>query len=276
MSYDPPVSALLTQGDVRFQQGGWPDYVATYGFDASHVPELIRMATDPELNSQADEPEIWAPVHAWRALGQLRAAEAIEPLIGLFDLIENDDFVPEAADAIAMIGPAALPPLVRHLADTARPLYSRTLAVEAIATIGRHHPSARDDVVATLISHLERFESNDREVNAFLVYGLLDLRVTQPAAVAAMEAAHAAECVDESVCGDWEDVQVELGLLPGRLTPKLHPLFERLAARARAYEGTADFVPPSPQIARTNKKKSKAKARHKMAKQSRRRNRRRR
>ena len=175
-----------------------------------------------------------------------------------------------------MIGPAALPPLVRHLADTARPLYSRTLAVEAIAKIGRHHPSARDDVVATLISHLERFESNDREVNAFLVYGLLDLRVTQPAAVAAMEAAHAAECVDESVCGDWEDVQVELGLLPGRLTPKLHPLFERLAARARAYEGTADFVPPSPQIARTNKKKSKAKARHKMAKQSRRCNRRRR
>ena len=89
-----------------------------------------------------------------------------------------------------------------------------------------------------------------------------------------MEAACATDNVDESVCGDWEDVQVELGLLPERLTPRPPPLFERLAARARAE--TTDFVPPSPQIDRTRKEKAKAKARHKMAKESRRRNRRRR
>ena len=103
---------------------------------------------------------------------------------------------------------------------------------------------------------------------------MIDLGVTQPDAVAAMEAAHAADRVDESVCGDWEDVRVELGLLSGRLTPKPPPLFERLAARARAE--TADSVPPSPQIGRARKEKAKAKARHRMAKQSRRRNRRRR
>ena len=96
--------------------------------------------------------------------------------------------------------------------------------------------------------------------NAFLVSALIDLDVTRPDAVAAMEAAYAADNVDESVCGDWQDVQVELGLLSGRLTPKPPPLFERLAARARVE--TADFFPPSPQIDRTKKEKAKkAKAR---------------
>ena len=276
MRYDPPVSALLTRGEVRFEQSGWPDYAAAYGFDTTHVPELIRMATDPELNSLAHDPEVWAPVHAWRALGQLRATEAIEPLIGLFDLIESDDFVPETAEALAMIGPDALPPLARHLADTARPLYSRTLAAEAIGKVGSRHPSARDDAVVTLTRHLEQFESHDPELNAFLVSALLDLGATEPDAVAVMEAAYTADSVDESICGDWEDVRIGLGLLPERLTPKPRPLFDRLVARAGASEEAADFLPPPPQMGRTRKEKAKAKARHKMAKESRRRNRRRR
>jgi hypothetical protein len=44
----------------------WPDYLPM-GFDAQHVPELIRMVTDEELSSGgADEPRTYAGVHAWR------------------------------------------------------------------------------------------------------------------------------------------------------------------------------------------------------------------
>lgn len=271
-NYNPPVSALLTRGDVRHEPVGWPDYLATYGFGATHVPELIRMATDPTLN-QGTDAEAWAPVHAWRALGQLRATEAIEPLIPLFDLIESDDYVPEVAEVLAMIGPAGFPPLVRHLADTSRPLYSRTLAIEAIAKLGARYPSLREDAVATLTGYLERFDSQDAELNAFLVHGLIDLAATEPDAVAVMEAAHAAGSVDEMLCGDWEDVQVELRLLPERLTPRTPTLAQRLAAASStAHDRRAGAVSP-PQSSRATK--AKEKARRKMAKQSRRRNRKR-
>jgi hypothetical protein len=76
-SYSSPVSELLTFGDCRdFRE--WPDYL-DLGLRPEHVPELIELATDKELNwADPESLEVWAPVHAWRALGQLRAVPAIE------------------------------------------------------------------------------------------------------------------------------------------------------------------------------------------------------
>jgi hypothetical protein len=80
--YAEAVSRLLTVGDCRGMRR-WPDYLAL-GIGPEHVPDLVRMIQDDEL-SQADPQslEVWAPVHAWRTLGQLRAETAIEPLMGL-------------------------------------------------------------------------------------------------------------------------------------------------------------------------------------------------
>jgi hypothetical protein len=48
------------------------------------VPELIRMALDEDLHwADTESAEVWAPLHAWRTLAQLRAEAAVEPLIGL-------------------------------------------------------------------------------------------------------------------------------------------------------------------------------------------------
>ena len=44
----------------------WLDYPAM-GFESEHSAELIRMATDPDLNAApSDGNEVWAPLHAWR------------------------------------------------------------------------------------------------------------------------------------------------------------------------------------------------------------------
>ena len=52
--------------------------------EKKHIPELIKMATDEELNQgDSDSQVVWSPVHAWRALGQLKASEALEHLLGL-------------------------------------------------------------------------------------------------------------------------------------------------------------------------------------------------
>ena len=81
--YHDPVAQLLTLGDPR-QEGRivseWCDYPAL-GLTAEHVPELVRMALDDDLHwCDWERAEVWAPLHAWRALGQLRAESAVEPL----------------------------------------------------------------------------------------------------------------------------------------------------------------------------------------------------
>jgi len=64
--YTEPVSKLLTLGDCR-QMRQWPDYLALR-IGPEHIPDLIRMIQDEELNQADSESlEVWAPVHAWRA-----------------------------------------------------------------------------------------------------------------------------------------------------------------------------------------------------------------
>ena len=110
-TYPSPVSKLLTLGDCR-EVRGWPDYLAI-GLGPAHVPDLIRMALDEELyRAGPDSLDVWAPVHAWRALGQLRAEAAAEPLTRLLvRIVEFDDewVGEELPQVFGMIGPAAVP-----------------------------------------------------------------------------------------------------------------------------------------------------------------------
>lgn len=78
--YALPVDALLTMGDIR-ETREWSDYLEA-GIGPEHTADLIRMATDGELNQADSESlEVWGPIHAWRTLGQLCAQEAVEPLL---------------------------------------------------------------------------------------------------------------------------------------------------------------------------------------------------
>src|SRR5688572_25668566 len=112
-SYNPPVAGLLKLGEAQFG-GAWADYTA-FGIGADHIPELIRLVQDQELVQMEDSaPEVYAQVHAWRTLGQLRAEAAIQPLLALLaeqEFDDRDDWVSEEMPRVlGMIGPAALRP----------------------------------------------------------------------------------------------------------------------------------------------------------------------
>jgi HEAT repeat protein len=219
-SYSYPVSELLTFGDCRNFRG-WPNYLEL-GLESEHVTELIEMATDEELNwANSESLEIWAPVHAWRALGQLRAPAAIEPLLRLFHNIEDNDWASdELPEVYGMIGRAAIPALARYLDDASRGLWSRVTAAFALRRIATGDASARAECVEILSQQLERFAKNDPELNGFLISYLIDLRAVE--ATPSMECAFAADRVDLSIAGDWEDVQVELGLKTARETTRAY------------------------------------------------------
>jgi len=220
-NYAPPLDKLLTLGDARPTKSHWPDY-RQYGLTPEHIPDLIRMAPDEELNgANSKSAEVWAPTHAWRALGQLGAGSAAEPLTSLFHLIDDsdDDMVnEELPDVLGRIGPAAVPSVAAYLADTSHGLWARVCAAQSLGEIGRRHPDARSACVAMLTRQLEHFQEQDPSLNAFLVGPLHDLGAVESAPV--MERAFAADRVDIGVQGDWEDVQIDMGLRQERETPK--------------------------------------------------------
>jgi hypothetical protein len=115
--YHPPVRQLLSLGEVRREEKR--DYVAL-GLSGNDVPPLVRMATDYQLHGGPEGSQgVWAPVYAWRALAQLRAAEAIVPLVGLFPRADDwDDWVSDdLPKVLAQFGVAAIEPARAFLAD---------------------------------------------------------------------------------------------------------------------------------------------------------------
>jgi hypothetical protein len=271
--YQPPVERLLTFGESdRITPEKWPDY-RELGMGPEHVPDLIQMATDEALNeADAESTEVWAPLHAWRALGQLRAVEAVEPLLELFDRMEYDDWVHEELPAaFNLIGPAALPALAAYLADLSHTDSSRISAISSVEKIGKRWPDARGKALAMLEERLERFEENESDVNAFLVEALVELGAKEAAPL--IERAFAQGYVDPLVMGDWEDVQVELGL---KSTEKValkqgNTWSESLSPSPEASE---PFTSASSQLTHKQKAAQK-KAKSKMAKLSRKKNRKR-
>jgi hypothetical protein len=243
--YSFPVSKLLTQGDCRHQLA-WPNYLAL-GLGIEHIPELIRMALDEALHqSLSDSLQVWAPIHAWRTLGQLRAEDAVVPLCQLFARIDeyHDDWLIEDLPlALAMIGPAALPPLANYIADRSHGLWARTAAIKSIKEIGRQHPDTRLECINILSNQLAQFAHDESSFNAFLISRLLDLHAIEAASV--IEQAFAANAVDLSIVGDWEDAQIELGLLQNRRT--IRPRFNWFSNMFSTRESTQADNPHKPQ-----------------------------
>jgi len=220
IDYGGPVRELLTIGEP-------PDDLDYRVFELNerHVPELIRMAGDMALHKAPTESDwIWAPVHAWRALGQLGAEEAIEPLTDLLRIVDelDDDWaLRDLPNVLSSFGAKAIPAAKAFLHDTSRGLWGRVTSSDTLTKIGQRYPDARPECVAALTEELERFAQNDPDLNAFVISALVDLEAVESANV--IEQVFAARAVELYVRGDWEDIQMDLGLLDERITPPPAP-----------------------------------------------------
>lgn len=239
-SYQPPLDQLLSLGQPKGYASAL-DY-ASLGIGADHIPELLRMVSDEGLhNASGTSSLVWAPLHAWRALAQLKAEQAVGPLLGLLPRIDKhqDDWVSEDVPrALGQIGQAALEPATAYLADSAHDDWARVAAAKALAEIGERHAELRTECVARLSAQLEKCAEQSETVNAFLVSPLLDLKARE--ALAVMERAFAAGRVDETVVGDYEDVEIALGLKTARQHPPKPNKLTELGAQLRAIAAASE------------------------------------
>ncbi|MBI1176873.1 DUF1186 domain-containing protein [bacterium] len=235
--YPSPLLRLLTLGQPKPAQTRFD--CETFGITHEHVPDLIRMLGDGQLNdAPGDSDWVWGPLYAWRALGELRAEPAIAPLLDLLARIDqnDDDWVGEEVPRIlAQIGPSALAPAKDYLANPAHGEWARVAAARSLGMIGQNHPETRDACVITLRTQLAAHADQSGTLNAMLVSALLDLKAVE--ALPDMESAFAADHVDETVVGDFEDVEIELGVKTTRTRARRPNQLTEMRARLRAALG---------------------------------------
>lgn len=189
----------------------WVDYVAKYNLDEGHIPDLIRMLetySDPTNNFE--DAESYAAVHAWRALGQLKAGAAIPALIDLIQQNKWEDWSAEELPHIfGMIGAAAIEPLVQAL-EPIREFFPGEVFASSLQQIATTHPSERDRVVGILSDKIKQSEQNDSDLNAFIVGDLVELKAVE--AIDIIRECYENGHADESILGTVQEVEVRLGL----------------------------------------------------------------
>jgi hypothetical protein len=218
---DPaPVRQLLMIGDAGcYTLAEWPDYPASFGLDQQHVGALIRMACDVALHDgDSNASAVWAPVHAWRALGQLGAEASVQPLLALLTIREYDDAIDlEIPVVFGMIGSVAIPHIAGFVSDRANPSGAVAVALSGLREIAARNPDCRGDCIDILVRRLAPDSKADATINGFAVSALIDLHAVE--SIDAIRAAFRRNDVDISIAGDVEDVEIELGLREKRATP---------------------------------------------------------
>jgi len=210
---------FLELGAPQRTQVDWPDY-SQYGIGSEDVDDLIQLALDPELHGAPTESnEVWVPLHAWRALGQLGDSRAIDPLISAFDALCDDDWASEELPLVlGMMGEPAIGPLIEFLEDSSHTEFARMIAAGALGKIAERHPSAKDRIIALLTEYLDDPDPSATGLNGSAVNALIDLEARS--SIDTLRRLYRSGNVDLFACGDIEDVEIELGLRTQRTTPR--------------------------------------------------------
>lgn len=209
---------LFELGEARRNRENWPDYKQC-GVGRDDIDDLVNLVTDEALHgASAEGNEVWVPLHAWRALGQLADPRAIEPLIGTFDSLWEDDWaLAELPVVVAMLGRDGIRPLTEFLNDRIHAEFARAMAVDALEGIAEREPFIRDQVVTIITEYLARPDENAQGLNGCAVNTLITLKATE--SIDTLRRLYESGNVDLSACGDIEQVEIELGLRTVRSTP---------------------------------------------------------
>lgn len=230
MKYSETVNQLTTLGDPREKkQVNFSDSMdyTSIGISEKDIPELIEMLNDEDLYYQdSDNPEVWSSLHAWRALGQLRAKKAIPPLINLLDEIEDNDWLgEELPEVFGLIGEEGIEPLKKYLYDDSKDEHARAVIANSLERIAENIPSKREECIEILCDFLSKSTHELETLNGLIASYLVDLKAIDKINV--IKEAYDKDIIDCCIQGDFEDVEIELGLRDKRSTPQRNYVSEK-------------------------------------------------
>lgn len=190
---------------------------------------LLALALDVDL-LHADGPECFAPIHALRLLGELRATQMVVPLMRRYpiELFYADEELPqswaaEVPQIVGHLGVEAVDVLWGIVDDLSWSLSGRGAALAALAYATLAEPSLRDAVVAGV--RLRLAADNERGFCTQLVSALANLGVEE--AYADVMRLYRERRVDQEVLAAGVARRLLLGKGEPRLACVNHSLWER-------------------------------------------------
>jgi hypothetical protein len=186
------------------------------GFTDEDVPALLQLAQDEEALQDEDALINSAPYHAWRILGLLKAESATLPL---FAAIIDDDWSTEDGPAIlGLIGEKAIEPIKQCLTGSATDDDKKGILVAAFGEIIKNNPEYREQGVVFFTEYLAKITDKDSSLAGFVICVLIDMNARE--SIEAIRAAFKRNCVDISIAGDIEEVEIEMDFRQRRAKPK--------------------------------------------------------
>ena len=189
----------------------WPNYLE-YGFTEADIPDLIAIIIDEDLYEEPNGKKgIWLHLHVRRTLGQLKAVDAIAPLIATFDffsLVEDNSAFKELPEVIGMIGEPAIEPIATYLSKTSTSTFARSIANDALANIAKQHPDCRDKVLANYKAYLLAPDCLSRRLNSFIIRQLLDLKAAE--LMEDIRPLFKNECIELGITGELEELELKI------------------------------------------------------------------
>lgn len=174
-----------------------------------------------------------------------------------------------------MLGEEALPVLVSYIKDTTQDALYKGLAVEGLLEITRQHPDVVSTITENLIELLQPYKNNDSLVNAYLISALAELKAET--SLSLIEAAFDAKLVDLSYIGR-DYIQYKFGLISEEEYNERikldNPFIRALFGEQALSTGQIQASTMLSEKPKQHKDKAKVKAKRKIAKESRKKNRR--
>lgn len=195
------------------------------------VAPLLALATNRDALYE-EPPLAYAPIHALRLLGELRATQTIAELLAAYPMDEGmdpeDRSPPSQWDAdlpqvLGSWGADAIEPLWQIVDDQERPIGPRDAALSALAYTTTVAPDQRAAIVDGLRSRLQAAE--DTTLAGYLLAALGNIGA--PDAYAEVMALFKAGRIDREVIGPATARQLLLSDGAKRLTCSKHPFWER-------------------------------------------------
>ena len=161
------------------------------------------------------------PGAPWDSYTRSVAIPALLEALAVADERDDEAAIRELPEVFAHLGAGAIPLLSEYLSNPANPPLARTLVSAGLLKLAQRTPGQRAACAAAIAAGLAQYASNPQDMNAFLISDLAGLKATEHAGLVAL--AFAAQRVDQFLIGNFEDFQLDVGLLAERPAPRQDP-----------------------------------------------------
>ena len=198
-----------------------------HGFDENDTEILTKLACDESIEqlpyNKKNEGKIFAPLHAVMVLGILKAKEPFYELLKKYDTIdEEDDYFSSALMYyFRRVGIDFYDDIIDYFLDRDNNIYRRMGMLEVLEHIFEDDSKNKKFNTAfekALVVYLSRDNELDDGLNAIAIFALVDLSGAKHIELIRM--AFKTKPVDPWYDGDLEEIELRLGLIKKRKTPK--------------------------------------------------------